>query len=256
MQLVKLILAILFLCNMVNGQLKNPRFIPYSWKTDTSKRNIDLSEITVVVPRNTFPRIDYPAFIGKHEGLKSFYKHEPVISVELNGEAKAYPLNMLTMHEISNDVIGGVPILPTYCPLCNSSVVYNRIVIYKGKKKLLTFEVSGMLRNSDMVMADKETESWWQQLTGEGIAGELTNAKLKIIPSLVISVEEFFASYPKGKILSPKTGTRAQQRYGINPYNNYDDIAGKPYNSFFNNENLDSRLPAMERIVDVIFSIL
>jgi hypothetical protein len=198
---------LLFLCLLcvpflgLEAQLKNSRGIPYNWKTDTINKTVDLSEITVAVPRKTFPTIDYPNFINKEEGLKAFFKHEPVISVSVHGEAKAYPLNMLTMHEISNDSLGGIPILPTYCPLCNSSMVYDRRLTYKGKDYLLEFEVSGMLRNSDMVMADKQTETWWQQLIGEGLVGELAGAELTVIPSMVISVQDFFDRYPNGKIL-------------------------------------------------------
>ncbi len=73
------------------SQLQNPREVPYQWtKTDTTKLNVDLSEIMVVLPRNAFPSINYPGFITIEEGLKSFYKHEPVISIEINGEAKAF----------------------------------------------------------------------------------------------------------------------------------------------------------------------
>lgn len=233
------------------AQIKNPRNTVYNWKTDTTKRNIDLSEITLVLPRESFPAIDFPGFINKDLAFDSFFKHEPVISVEINGKAKAYPLNMLTMHEISNDSLGGVPILPSYCPLCNSSMVYDRRIKHNGKEILLNFEVSGMLRNSDMVMADKQTETWWQQLTGEAIVGELTNIQLDIIPSLVISVEEFFNRYPKGLILSPQTGTKSESRYGINPYVSYDDEAGKPREVFFEHSNIDDRLPAMERLIDI-----
>jgi len=95
-------LLILLPFNSLKAQLKNPKNLEYEWKTDTANRITDLSEITMVLPRHSFPAIDYPAFIGKAEGLSSFFKHEPVISVAINGEAKAYPLNMLTMHEISN----------------------------------------------------------------------------------------------------------------------------------------------------------
>ena len=191
----------------VNAQLHNPRNVEYTWKTDTTRSAVDLDEITVVLPRNSFPKIDYPKFIGKGEGLKEFLKQEPVISVSINGDSKAYPLNILTMHEISNDSLGGVPILPTYCPLCNSSVVYDRRLKHDEKDYLLDFEVSGMLRNSDLIMADKQTETWWQQLMGIGIVGELANVELEVIPSLVISVEDFFGRYPNGGILSPNTGT-------------------------------------------------
>jgi len=244
-------LLIVVIQSCATSQLNNPRNVQYNWDTDTTKRIIDLSEITVVLPRNTFPTINYPMFINKKEGLKAFYRHEPVIAVEINKEAKAYPLSILTMHEISNDVVGGVPVLPTYCPLCNSSIVYNRILNHNGQKHLLNFEVSGMLRNSDMIMADKETQTWWQQLTGTGLVGAFANVQLKVVPSMVISVEEFFNSYPKGKILSPKTGTRAQDSYGINPYVGYDNLSGKPYDRYFDLDKLDSRLAPMERVVDI-----
>lgn len=151
----------------------------------------------MVLPRHSFPTIDYPDFIRKEEGMDRFYEHEPVISVALQGEAKAYPLNMLTMHEISNDSLGGIPILATYCPLCNSSVVYDRRLKYKGKTVLFEFEVSGMLRNSDMVMADKQTETWWQQLIGLGLVGKLADARLEVIPSMVLSVHDVFVSFER-----------------------------------------------------------
>lgn len=244
-------LIILLPLTSLKAQVKNPKNLEYEWKTDTANRIVELSEITMVLPRKSFPAIDYPAFIGKAEGLSSFFKHEPVISVAINGEAKAYPLNMLTMHEISNDSLGGIPILPTFCPLCNSSLVFDRRLTHKGKEYLLDFEVSGMLRNSDMVMADKQTETWWQQLLGLGLAGELAGAELVVIPSLVISVEDFFERYPDGQILSPKTGTESEEMYGINPYENYDSEDNKPYERFFDPNKINSRLPPMERIIDL-----
>ena len=245
------ILIFLVANSSIKAQLQNPRNTDYDWMTDTTIKSVELSEIILVAPRNTFPSINYPDFIGKEEGLNSFFKHEPVISVSIAGEAKAYPLNMLTMHEMSNDSLGGVPILPTYCPLCNSSVVYDRRLKYNEKEYLLDFEISGMLRNSAMVMADKQTESWWQQLTGSGLVGELSGAELEVIPSMVISVEEFFNRYPKGIILSPETGTSSQERYGTNPYENYDDESNKPWERFYDYSKLDSRLPPMERVIDV-----
>jgi Protein of unknown function (DUF3179) len=233
------------------AQLKNPRNIEFTWKTDTANKQIGLNEISVVLPRNSFPTINYPKFIRQDDSLNGFYKFEPVIAVEINGKAKAYPLNMLTMHEISNDSLGGIPILPTFCPLCNSSVVYDRRLTFKDKEYLLDFEVSGMLRNSDMVMADKQTETWWQQLMGKGIVGELAGAELTVIPSFVISVEDFFNRYPDGKILSPKTGTDAENMYGINPYENYDGTSNKPWDRYFDPLKIDNRLAPMERIISL-----
>ena len=234
------------------GQLQNPKDIEYQWdRTDTSQRQVSLSEIQVVLPRNSFPTIDFPKFTGREAGLADFYPQEPVLAVEIDGKAKAYPLNMLTMHEISNDTLSGVPILPTYCPLCNSGIVYDRRLQHNGENHLLKFEVSGMLRNSDMVMADKKTESWWQQLTGNAIVGDFTGARLRVIPSVVISVEEFFERYPGGRILSTQTHTDAEKRYGENPYEGYDDPDSKPYSTFFDAAKIDHRLPPKQRVLDI-----
>jgi len=234
------------------GQMKNPKNIPFGWKTDTTKNNIDLAELMVVLPRGSFEVLNYPKFIGKEEGLKSFFAREPIMFLEINGSAKAYPLNMLSVHEIANDTLGGVPILATFCPLCNSAIVYDRRLNYKGKDHVLEFEVSGMLRKSDMVMADRQTETWWQQLMGSAIVGELVGAELETIPSMVISVEEFFNRYPKGQILSKSSGSLEDQKYyGQNFYKNYDASEGKPYGRFFDSTSISQKLPPMERIVEI-----
>lgn len=245
-------MTITFFVFQVSAQIQNPRDVIYDWDTDTTKSTIDLSEMILVAPKGLFPIIDYPAFVAKEAGLQSFFKHEPVISVAINGMAKAYPLNMLTFHEMSNDTLAGIPILPTYCPLCNSGIVYDRRLNYQNKDYLLEFEVSGFLRNSDMVMYDRQTQTWWQQLMGEGIVGDLAGAELTIVPSLIISVEEFFERYPNGLILSKETGhEKAMERYGTNPYYHYDSLSKDPYSRFFDEGNVDDRLPAMERIVDI-----
>jgi hypothetical protein len=247
-----LLLISIFLSSLMFGQIKNSKNIPFNWKTDTTKTEIDLSELSVVLPRGSFQVLNYPDFIGKEEGLKNFFAKEPIMFVEINGEAKAYSLNMLSVHEIANDTLGGIPILSTFCPLCNSGVVYDRRLTFKGKEHILEFEVSGMLRKSDMVMADKQTETWWQQLMGEAIVGELAGATLKVIPSLVISVDEFFTRFPNGKILSKSAGNEESQKYyGQNFYKNYDAADGKPYGRFFDSTSIDQRLAPMERIVDI-----
>lgn len=250
---IKLMFYFLFLFTVIcNAQMKNPKKIPFGWKTDTTKSEIDLSELSIVLPRGSFQVLNNPKFVGKEEGLKSFFSLEPVISIEISGKAKAYPLNMLSVHEIANDTLAGIPILATFCPLCNSGIVYDRRLNTKGHEQLLEFEVSGMLRKSDMVMADRNTETWWQQLEGKAIVGELAGAELKIIPSLIISVEEFFKRYSDGEILSKDTGIKeAEESYGINYYKNYDRIDGKPYERFFDPNQIDKRLPAMERVVDI-----
>ncbi len=237
---------------LISAQVQNPKNIPFEWKTDFSKHSVELSEIQIVLPKGSFPTLDFPKFIGKEEGLNSFYTKEPVIAIEIEGKAKAYSLNILTRHEISNDILSDIPILVTYCPLCNSGIVYHRRVKYKGEENLMEFEPSGMLRNSDMVMLDRKTESLWQQLMGIAIAGELDKKQLEILPSLIISVEEFFNRYPNGQILSKQTGfADSEKYYGSNPYKNYDNKESTPYERFFKSDKIDSRLPPMERIVDI-----
>lgn len=249
---LSIIVLMLFLNSITYAQLNNEGGLPYQWRhTDTTKHIAPLSELLVVMPRGAFPDISYPGFLDKALGLKQFYEHEPVIAVEINGKAKAYPLNILTMHEITNDLLDDVPILPTYCPLCNASIVYDRRIKHNGKDYLLNFEVSGMLRKSDMVMADKETESWWQQLTGQCLVGQFAGTELTIIPSLVISVKEFFDSYPDGLILSPYTNTVSTEGYGTNPYVEYDKKDGKPIDHYFSHSNIDDRIAPMERVIDV-----
>jgi len=248
----RVILPFLFLFSIINAQMKNPKNIPFDWKTDVSIHSVPLSEIQIVLPKGSFPTLDFPKFIRKTEGINTFFIKEPVIAIEIDGRAKAYPLNILTMHEISNDTLSDVPILVTYCPLCNSGIVYHRVLKYDGKENLMEFEPSGMLRNSDMVMLDRNTETLWQQLMGVGIVGKLDKKELDILPSLIISVEEFFNRYPQGEILSKQTGFGDSEKYyGTNPYKGYDNENSKPYEHFFNSNKIDKRLPPMERIVDI-----
>lgn len=231
------------------AQLNNTRGISYHWKTDTTQKTVQLAEFTVAVPKGVFPVLNNPQFIGTEKGRKFYFRHEPIISLSIDGQARAYPLNVLTVDEIANDTLAGIPVLVTYCPLCNASVVYDRRLYYEGKEWLLSFGVSGMLRNSDMVMYDLQTETWWQQLMGDALVGNLAGAELKVIPSLVISVEEFFQRYPNGQILSPQTGL--VDGYGRNPYVGYDNLKGSPYGDFIDKDKVDKRLPPMERVVDV-----
>ena len=210
------------------------------WKTDFSKRSVPYTEIfSGGVPRDGIPPLDNPRFVTPAQADQWLEDQEPVIAFELNGEAKAYPLQILTWHEIVNDTVGGVPVIATFCPLCNSAIVFERTldgVVYD-------FGVSGNLRNSDLIMWDRQTESWWQQLTGEAIVGELTGKQLNLLPATIIAWADFKAGYPDGAVLSRDTGF--VREYGVNPYVGYDDADNSPF-LFFDQE--DERLPAMERV--------
>ena len=142
--------------------------------TDFSRRTIDLTEIINDGNfRDLISAIDAPRF-QPLSAVRVVGNLEPVLSLAINGDARAYPLRILLFHEIVHDVVGGVPVLVSYCPLCNSGVVYRRTL----DGRVLEFANTGRLRHHDMVMYDRATESWWQQFTGEAIIGELAGRTL------------------------------------------------------------------------------
>ena len=194
----------------------NPMFWAGEWpNTDFSRHSVDLAEImSGGPPKDGIPSIDDPRFVPVSE-VTDLADTEPVIGVTVNGEARAYPLGILTRHEIVNDTIGGVPVTVTYCPLCNSSIVFDRRV----DGRVLDFGTTGKLRNSDLVMYDRQTESWWQQFSGQAIVGRMTGKTLKMLPSRQESFARFRARAPNGKVL---VSNRPFRRYGINPYVGYD----------------------------------
>jgi hypothetical protein len=162
---------------------------------------------------------------------------------EWNGDARAYPLYILVWHEIVNDVVGGLPVAITYCPLCNATIAFDRTL---PDGRLLDFGTTGNLRNSDLVMYDRQTQSWWQQFTGEAIVGELTGTQLQFLPSQIVAWEDFKQGHPDGSVLAGESGS--SRRYGQIPYVGYDDIDSIP---FLFSGALDTRLPAMERVAAV-----
>ena len=184
--------------------------------TDFSKRSVEWKEImSGGPPKDGIPSIDNPRTepISKIDNLADT---EPVIGLVINGRARAYPLQILTWHEIVNDELGGVPVTVTYCPLCNSSIAFDR----RLDGRILDFGTTGKLRRSDMVMYDRQTETWWQQFIGEGIVGEMTGKQLKIIPSRLESFADFKKRAPHGDVLVPNN--TSMRNYGANPYPGYD----------------------------------
>ena len=213
------------------------------WKTNFDISLVSFDEIlSGGVPRDGIPPIDNPRFVDFTEANAWVEEREPVIALAVNGEARAYPLQILTFHEIVNDVVGGIPVAVTFCPLCNSSVVFDRTVL----GETLRFGVSGNLRNSDLIMWDDKSETWWQQLTGEAIVGDLVGIELDFLASQLISYLEFKESFPTGLVLSRDTGH--VRDYGRNPYVGYDSIDESP---FLFSGPLDGRLRSTARVVAV-----
>lgn len=208
--------------------------------TDFSRTSIDLREIISGGPgKDGIPAIDQPRFVSlaDYQGDPL----EPVIGVTVNGEAKAYPLRVMIWHEIVNDVIAGVPVTVTYCPLCNTSVVFDR----RLQGEVLDFGTTGYLRHSDLIMYDRQTESWWQQYSGTGVVGDYTGQELQILASRLESLQKFRERAPDGQVLVPNN-PRARN-YNANPYAGYDRSAFP----FLFNGKVPSGVPPMMRVVAI-----
>lgn len=221
-------------------------------KTDFTRHTIDFDEILAGCPgRDCIPALDaegatsIPSRPGGRARFApvaevAYPEQLPVAYVKLDGIVRGYPLHILTWHEIVNDRFGDVPVAVTFCPLCNTALAFDRRV----NGEVLDFGVSGNLRNSDLIMWDRQTESWWQQATGEGIVGELAGTQLEPIPVAVISYGDFVKAFPTAEALTEETGFARD--YGINPYGGYDALGSTP---FLFNGTFDPRLDALERVV-------
>jgi hypothetical protein len=220
-------------------------FSTRQWRTDFTRHTIPFDEIGSGGPgKDGIPAIDEPRFVTPAEAASFLGDAEPVVAVQFGGEARAYPLQILIWHEIVNDTVGGRPVAVTYCPLCNTAIVFSRV--FEGEQ--LDFGTTGNLRFSDLVMYDRQTESWWQQASGEAIVGTHAGRRLDFLPGSIISFADFVSAYPDGTVLSRETGFNRD--YGRNPYTGY-DTSGDP---FLFSGPLDGRLGAMERIVSLVLN--
>jgi hypothetical protein len=224
-----------------------------------------------------------PRFVSQEEAASWLGEREPVIAISVNGTSRAYPLQILTYHEIANDVIGGVPVAGTFCPLCNSAIAFDRRIpltqealdtvmvenpnaplvdldeaffeeytFQRGelpefvKAVEVTFGTTGLLFNSNLIMFDSQTSTFWAQILGEGNVGALTDTALLNYPAQIISFSEFRKTFPESSVLSRDTGF--SRPYGNNPYVGYDDVDTPP---FLFPGITDGRLPPKARVVSV-----
>ncbi len=190
-------------------------------------------------PPDGIPAIDEPTFLAPDQ-VDFLSDDEPVLALEVDGEARAYPVQIMIWHEIVNDTVAGIPVTVSYCPLCNSALAYDRRV----EDRVLDFGTSGLLYNSSLVMYDRQTESLWSHFTGEAVVGALTGIQLTFLPVATVSWADWRDANRDGLVLSRETGH--ERDYGVNPYPGYDDVDGSPF--LFEGE-ADGRLAAMERII-------
>ncbi len=190
-------------------------------------------------PPDGIPAIDRPQFVTTAVADGWLKAVEPVLALQVNGDARAYPLQILIWHEIVNDTVGGRPVAVTYCPLCNSGLVFDRVV----DGRTLDFGTSGKLYQSDLLMYDRQTHSLWAQMEGRAVVGERAGTQLARVPANTISYGDFKAVYPAGRVLSRETGHA--RAYGLNPYEAYDRPDGTPF--LFRGQP-DRRRPPKERV--------
>ena len=165
-------------------------------------------------PKDGIPSIDDPVFAEVPDS-QFMSDSDTVIGIYINGEARAYPLFILVWHEIVNDTVGGVPVAVTYCPLCYTNQVFERVI--DGQE--VEFGTSGKLYNSNLLMYDRMTDSYWSQALGLAVKGELTGHELDLVPFDVITWGDWKELYPDTLVLTTDTGHI--RSYATDPYGNY-----------------------------------
>ena len=209
------------------------------FSTDFSRRTVEWSSIlSGGPPKDGIPAVDSPQYESIAAGDEWLEDQEPVILFSHGDVARAYPLGILIWHEIVNDELDGVPVSITFCPLCNASIAFDRN--FDGQ--VLDFGTTGRLRNSDLIMYDRQTETWWQQFTGEGIIGKYAGEQLNFLSSQVLSWGDFKVAHPDGDVLARPNMPR---NYGYNPYVGYDSTS-RPF-LFLGTP--DARLKPAERVL-------
>ena len=194
-------------------------------------------------PPDGIPSIDNPKFVSVQEAGNNFLADSDlVLGLNINGDIRAYPLQILVWHEIVNDKVGGVLVAVTYCPLCFTNQVFNRTLLLLNGQ-VVQFGTSGKLYNSNLVMYDRTSKSLWSQALAEGIVGKYAGVKLQRIPFDIAYWKDWKQLYPNSKILSRDTGFN--RPYGADPYGDY-------YTStqlYFPVSNHDNRLGLKEKVV-------
>ncbi|MFO7779619.1 MAG: DUF3179 domain-containing protein [Nitriliruptoraceae bacterium] len=220
----------------------------FFWTQDDCEpaTSIDLDRlISGGPPPDGIPPIDDPVYESVDAAAEWLEEDSPVMVVDVDGDVRAYPLAILTWHEIVNDTVGGVPLVVTYCPLCNSALVFERTVEGPDGEELLDFGTSGRLYLSNLVMYDRQHRNLWTQFEGEGVVGErFLGTELTRVPAWLFGFGEFRELHPQAQVLSRDTGHNRD--YGRNPYTGYDQEGRAPF--LFDGE-LDQRNSAMARIV-------
>ena len=225
-----------------------PHLFGFDWLTNFSIRIVKFQEFEPRLGRDDIRPLTDPEYTTVADANRLYVDGSPMVHIDVNGDVRAFPLEILIWHEIVNDVVGGVPVLVTYCPLCNTAIAFDR----RLGDNTLAFSTTGLLRNSDLVMYDRETESIWQQIGGKALIGDLVGATLPPIPSGIVSWAQFRDAFPDALVLArpPNPDPNSDPiPYGATPYTLYDDLdAEGDFRRLYDGEE-DDRLHFADRVV-------
>lgn len=197
----------------------DPAFLRFLGGDRGRRENLDIRLEEIVwggVKVDGIPSLDNPTLIaGDHEAARYLLDDDLVFGVEINGDARAYPLRIMGWHEMFNDVIGGVPVALAYCTLCGSGILYETAV--EGRAEPFVFGSSGFLYRSNKLMFDRQTDSLWNQFTGEPVSGPLRGSgiALKIRPLVIARWADWRQANPTTRVLSRDTGFRRNYEPGV-----------------------------------------
>lgn len=220
-------------------------------RTEFSRHMVPLKEIlSGQIPRDGVQAIENPDFIYEASAAKVINPLEPVLSLSIKGDSRCYPVGLMLWHQVVNDTVGGVPVLITYSPLTDSFAVFDRRLPGTGGADPLQFGVTGKLRQANILLYDKASESWWQQFDGRCILGSLTGERLDLVTSRMESLQAFMERHKDGKVMFPVTNRPdpvSGPKYGRNPWPGLDSRK-RPLGA---NIRYQGDIPAMTRLIVV-----
>ncbi|MBI2085260.1 MAG: DUF3179 domain-containing protein [Candidatus Aenigmarchaeota archaeon] len=206
------------------------------------KSLVNISDFDTPLPEGAIPEIINPKFVSANVTYPE--DKDLVVGIVYNGLIKAYPIKILNWHEVINDNFSGKPVAVTYCVLCRTPIAYES----KVSGKIATFKVTGILYNSNDVLVDSVTRSYWSQLTGEAIMGDIVGKNLTRIPVETTTWSLWKSKYPDTLVMSSDTGF--DRDYGTDPYGGYEESEKVWYRV----KNEDKRLFVKDIIYGVTFA--
>jgi len=194
--------------------------------------------------KDGIPALTNPPVVTAGEGDAFLQADDLVLGVVVNSEARAYPHGILWWHEIVNDVLGGKPILVTFCPLTGSGIVYDPEI----DGRVLNFGTSGLLFDNNLILFDRTTDSLWSQMRLEGICGSFQGTRPQLLPVVQATWAGWKSLHPETTVLSFNTGFR--RNYDVYPYGSYDQIGNEQL--LFPQSFIDRRLPMKETVLGIV----